>query len=208
MPYTIWSTYHTWPSMHVVILFASWCQFVSIFKFIRTCVTVHFWMSRLLHNIMLEVNWLSNKKTLGLKWPLRMNWSLLLHLKSIFLDKKLSTFSRMRIFMGDGIVRILHCDVILSCNFHHVTSHIESYALNFHVLVDSTALVSYWSYNDFTSLKFSIPTTFALFISSTNSSYKIKSYHVSDEKKQFLLTDDITSMGLAGSRMALTHWLT
>ena len=76
------------------------------------------------------------------------------------------------------------------------------------MLADSTALVSFWSYNDFTSLKFLIPTTFALFISSTNSSYKIKSYHVSDKKRKFLLMDDATSMSLAGSRMALTHSLT
>ena len=36
----------------------------------------------------------------------------------------------------------------------------------FHVLVDSTALVSCWSYDDFTLVKSLIPTTFALVISS------------------------------------------
>ena len=47
----------------------------------------------------------------------------------------------------------------MSRKFYHVTRH---------VLADSTALVSFWSYDDFTLLKSLIPTTLVLVISRGN----------------------------------------
>ena len=57
----------------------------------------------------------------------------------------------------------------MSRNFYHVTRH---------VLADSTALVSFWSYDDFTLLKSLIPTTFVLVISSGNVTMMISSGNV------------------------------